>query len=518
MKGVANSLSMKGQIQAWLWLALYLAATGYAYSWVTRNPWREPWPIPTLSIDASFVMQPAWAIVYATYILLLPVLLYLRYGKPGFFRVLAAGILTQIGQLCIYGLFPTRISLVEAAPPGTLLSLIQALDTQLAAFPSGHVSMPMSLAVAAWIEMRKNHLIAALSPDTKAWLRTAWLYFVWTVLLALSTLFTKQHGWIDVWGGLIFGTAIGWASAPALRGLKWCWHFLFVRPGWDIVSIRALCLEALGAMLALAACIAAPEIWMKAIACVVLATRQHALLVLYHDAVHGLLCKSRRANDFVINALVGIPMLLPVHLYRALHLQHHKALGTPEDPERTLLYFGQYWKYRPLTTLQLLVQIIGDLLLWNNLIMAVRYFRLHASPTAAALPKVKAFPEWIIQAICFWGFVAMAVTLWPSTGLQALGIWLITYATLTQSIQKVRSFAEHVRGDQDIGEESSSHALSNSWQPGWLGRLTLWPYHIHYHREHHALAHVPWHRLPEINAIGDRKPGSALVEHLWRRA
>ncbi len=79
-----------------------------------------------------------------------------------------------------------------------------------------------------------------------------------------------------------------------------------------------------------------------------IATRQHAILVLYHDGVHCLVARSRRVNDFIVNSVVGVPLLLPIHLYRALHLSHHRHLGAACDPERVLLYRGQPWTFRPL--------------------------------------------------------------------------------------------------------------------------------------------------------------------------
>ena len=69
------------------------------------------------------------------------------------------------------------------------------------------------------------------------------------------------------------------------------------------------------------------------------------------------------------------PMLLPLHTYRALHLAHHRHLGMPEDPERTLLYRGQPWRYEPLPGGKLARQLLGDLLLWNALSMSARFLR-----------------------------------------------------------------------------------------------------------------------------------------------
>ena len=106
-------------------------------------------------------------------------------------------------------------------------------------------------------------------------------------------------------------------------------------------SVVPLVAEALGAwsLAALGAWLWHP-LWTP-LCMLAIATRQHALFILYHDAVHGLFASSIRLNDAIINAFVGVPQALPVHLYRALHLTHHRDLGSPGDPERVLLYAGQ---------------------------------------------------------------------------------------------------------------------------------------------------------------------------------
>ncbi|WP_260427527.1 fatty acid desaturase [Burkholderia cenocepacia] len=77
------------------------------------------------------------------------------------------------------------------------------------------------------------------------------------------------------------------------------------------------------------------------VAAVVVATRQHALFILYHDATHYHLTRRRSANDFLINLAIGVPGLVPIEFYRPLHLAHHRHVGTAEDPERNYLYHAQ---------------------------------------------------------------------------------------------------------------------------------------------------------------------------------
>ncbi|MDP2311609.1 MAG: fatty acid desaturase [Pseudomonadota bacterium] len=239
----------------------------------------------------------------------------------------------------------------------------------------------------------------------------------------------------------------------------------------------------------------------------VIATRQHALFILYHDAVHGLLARPRRLNDLLVNLFVGIPQLLPIHVYRALHLVHHQHLGTERDPERLLLYAGQPWAYQPLPTGALVRQLLGDLLLWNNVATALCYVRERLSGRRRLhLPPGKIYPEFWVLAALGWGGAAVLAWRFPDLATRVAIAWLLPLVTLTQAIQKVRSFTEHGAG-----------GTSGSWAPGWFGRLVLWPYHIGYHREHHARADVAWFDLPAAFPDREGRPGSEVVGALWRR-
>lgn len=244
---------------------------------------------------------------------------------------------------------------------------------------------------------------------------------------------------------------------------------------------------------------------------VLIATRQHALFILYHDAVHGLIARPQRLNDALINAFVGVPQSLPIHVYRALHLTHHRTLGSDRDPERVLLYAGQVWDYRPLPARRLVWQLLGDLLLWNNLRTLALYLRERVSPTGRlTLPAGKVYPEFYAMAAVFW--IAVGAFAWwePALAARAAVVWVVPLLTLTQAIQKVRSFAEHAALD--------APELSYSWEPGWFGRLVLWPYNIQYHREHHVHPGIPWFELPERFPDRVARPGSALVRLLWNGA
>jgi fatty acid desaturase len=463
------------------------------YSLAIHVPWRTPLPIEGGAIDTWMPFVPA-AYAYATYYLLLPALIILAGRRRRFATVYGAAMCTGLANVLACILVPTALSERPDAPSGTLLSVIQAWDTPLAALPSGHVALPCAIAVSAWLVSRT----LLETPERRFWRLSAALFSAWTLLLAVSAILTKQHVAMDVVAGLLVGGTVPLYARWASRALH-------------LPTLAALVFE--WGLIALA--IAATLRWwsapMAAAAVLLIASRQHALLVLYHDGVHGLAARSIRVNDFVVNMLVGVPLLLPIHMYRALHLSHHRDLGSPSDPERVLLYRGQPWAFRPLPVAALARQLAGDLLAWNGVAMTLRYFHERQSGGALKLPRMHAHPELVVQFVAVYGVLAAAWAAFPVATLQVAILWFLPYVTVTQLLQKIRSFAEHALEDVEPSR-------SCSWTPGALGRLTVWPYNINYHREHHAQPTIPWDRLPSAFPSVGRRPGRDLLTHLWSGA
>lgn len=272
-------------------------------------------------------------------------------------------------------------------------------------------------------------------------------------------------------------------------------------------TFTALVTEWLVIIAVLAIALHMGQVLVYILAGVVISTRQHALLMLFHDGVHGLVARNKRFNDAVINALVGIPLLVPVHVYRAIHISHHKHVGTSKDPERLLLYWGQPWNYHPLKSTGLLVQFLGDVTGINSLVMMSRYMMMSRRENELDLPATRFYPELLVFFAVFVSVVVVSLYSWPYESAVALLLWYLPYLTLTQLLQKVRSFAEHSM------DEDESYTFN--WKPGLLGRLTIWPYNINYHREHHAHPKVPWDRLPLCTDIDHVRPGGELIAHIW---
>ena len=447
------------------WWLIFLGTSGALYAVVTHWPLYQAITVPHLWPDQYVPLVPWTVVLYLSYFLVFPTLILTASRKPWLFEVFFAGVLAS--ALCLVSHLALPTQLIRPSPTDSvLLSWLYAVDAPLAAFPSGHVALPIALCLTLY-----RHCA-----------RRGFLFLIWSLVIGVSALTTGQHVAADLAGGLLYGT------------LSWVLVSLGRRFGLDARSACALVIEWLVIATAVVTALTLNHLLVYGVAVVIIATRQHALLMLFHDAVHGHLARDLRVNDALINATVGIWHGLPVEVYRHLHLAHHQTLGTSADPERNFLYAKQPWRYRALPRGPLLRQLAGDLLLVN----AWKTFSMWRQ--SGGVVNVTRATIWM--AILAASLAIGSAIVEPVLVLKLMLLWVIPLITLTNLLQKIRSFAEHSDG---IHPQLRWHGLSYSWAVGWLGRLTLWPYHINLHREHHRSPQTPWHQLPYLVSTDERQ-------------
>ncbi|CAG9264530.1 fatty acid desaturase family protein [Burkholderia cepacia] len=465
---------------AWRWLAIYVVVSGALYFWVTHAPMApvvvlRPWPY-----DAVIPRVSASVPLYLSYALVMPSIVWFGRGRnwllPAFFAgALAAG-------LCIVShlFWPTAVSRSPAV--SGWIAWLYRIDTPLAASPCGHVALPVAVTV----------VLAALR------VRAARYYAAWSAILALTVLTTGQHLLADMLAGLALGVGVGGATTALIR--------LDV----DLRTAAALLLEWLCIVVALRVALSVGHWGGYLVAAVIVATRQHALFILYHDATHYHLTRRRFANDFLINLAIGVPGLVPIEFYRPLHLAHHRHVGTADDPERNYLYHAQPWKFEPLDTLPLIRQLLGDLFVVNMVKNMRAYRRANGRGAPMSLPLLAAISTWGILLVP----LVHACTVRELLTLAAL--WFVPLVTIGALVQKIRSIAEHSGGP---GVTAGWNDWTYSWRVGLLGRFFIWPYNINYHQQHHREPGVAWHRLPGLRASDEPVLSSRqLPALLWSGA
>ena len=150
---------------------------------------------PELALDRAVPLQPAWTPVYLSMWLfsLLPVVL-VR-GVELRRRTILSYITTVITAYIVFLIYPTAAPRpVEVPSDGAIawsLRTLYALDPPYNCFPSLHVAYAFLAALSTYRVRRGLGIVALL----------------WAVVIAISTLFIKQHYVADVIAGALLAVA-----------------------------------------------------------------------------------------------------------------------------------------------------------------------------------------------------------------------------------------------------------------------------------------------------------------------
>ncbi|MBA4748294.1 MAG: fatty acid desaturase family protein [Sphingopyxis sp.] len=322
-----------------------------------------------------------------------------------------------------------------------------------------------------------------------------------------------------------------WRSVTRVSPWRGVWLVLH---GWAVVALVAF-----GGALAwqwhwLAGLAATP------LALALLGGRQLGLSILMHDAAHGLLHPSRRANNFLGQWLTGAATGSDLAAYRTYHLRHHKYTQQAEDPDLPLS------APFPTSRASLIRKVVRDLtgqtfwkqrsgqfaLAFKGLTAIVRgQAESDGRDTRAGTPFNKADEAAtsltsgnggaVIVAKSVGRFLAVQIILLALSlalwGWTPFLLWLAALATTFQLFLRLRNIAEHAC--TSVGSDDPfSHARTT--RANMLERATVAPYWVNYHAEHHLFMGVPCYRLAEVHRLlGQRghhpqmtiEPGYAAV-------
>lgn len=215
------------------------------------------------------------------------------------------------------------------------------------------------------------------------------------------------------------------------------------------------------------------------LAFIVIASRQHALLVLFHDGTHYLFSLKKSSNDLIVDVFIGSLFFYSVHNYRSFHFDHHKNLNSQSDPEMS------YWKRfgsPPTTTGQLLQKML--LAVWEKIKeLVLERFNI---------VKLLSFRDWPRSQQCGFIVAIVIVASLASLGLLATWFyyWLLPWTIFLPMIMYIRGIMEH-QGSEDTREIVC----------GALERFFLAPHSVGYHKTHHLFPHLPFYALKRQSRI-----------------
>ena len=150
-----------------------------------------------MPLDGRIPFVPQMVLVYfSTYIFVIQPFIVLSEARQFYWMLASFGSITAIASL-IHATVPSKIerneNLSAYGLSGNLINLFQKTCKPYGNFPSMHVALSVPVVGANFI---------AVGPAMGS------VTLVWAILIALSTLYTKQHYILDVLAGMIGGVLI----------------------------------------------------------------------------------------------------------------------------------------------------------------------------------------------------------------------------------------------------------------------------------------------------------------------
>jgi fatty acid desaturase len=215
-----------------------------------------------------------------------------------------------------------------------------------------------------------------------------------------------------------------------------------------------------------------------------IATRQHALLILMHDFAHHQFSRRKGwLNDVVANVFTAFPLFVTVQGFRRDHLKHHQHVSTEHDPNWSNIVTKRY--EFPKSRLQSGWEVLKHCLGWYTFHDLKGYW-----VDAGLVVDQAASTRW--QQGVFYAAVAVGVTyfhLW----MDVLLYWTLPAFTFLLAMLYVRDIAEH-------------HCLpkggllaARTVLPRWFDRLLFCQNSVNFHTEHHLFPSVPFFRLKRLH-------------------
>jgi fatty acid desaturase len=218
--------------------------------------------------------------------------------------------------------------------------------------------------------------------------------------------------------------------------------------------------------------------------------------VLSHDAVHGVLFRSRFWNELWGGLLAAI-VLIPLEANRQFHIEHHRYSHQPGlDPENPM-HQGSF----------LYALLLGP------------YVALFAQYQVLAAIAIRGDFGRVLKDILFIGVaLCMYFLLLPALGVSLMLTWVPTLIALPL-VFSVRALADHygipavVPGagtSGDVREQLSGWVVLT---PRWL--QWLWS-HVNYHEVHHKYPYLSHKYLPQAFEASRGKYPYLVVDGYWK--
>jgi fatty acid desaturase len=205
----------------------------------------------------------------------------------------------------------------------------------------------------------------------------------------------------------------------------------------------------------------------------VIGTRQQALVVLGHEVAHRTLGRAKWL-EWVTNPACFWLLGADLYAYRRAHIDHHKLIGRPDDPE-VIVRAKSPDSWTDLTPGKKARLIVRDLCglgvveAWHVTAPVVGRY---------TVPRV-AFLAVVVGALAVAGLLPLIL------------LWLVTLGTVTAACARARSWREHY---------GLPAGQTYRYVARWWERALYLPHYVWRHADHHSPGrwHVPCWRLRDL--------------------
>ena len=250
-------------------------------------------------------------------------------------------------------------------------------------------------------------------------------------------------------------------------------------------------------------------VWL--VAALIVGRCQHALAVLMHDAAHYRLLDHRGLNDFVGQWLCAKPIASHLHLYRMVHLRHHRYLHTEQDPDLSLSAPFPCGRQSFVRKLLRDASGVSALVMRGYVTVDKTSDRMRFTPRQGNL-----FRYWSPQTLATRGLAALIVggLIHAGYGWALLALWVLPLLIVYQVILRARGVLEHAAVPDKSDPLRNARTVVS---PNPVAQFFLNPHHVGYHLEHHLYPGVPHYHLPRLHAAlaATGRFGGALVERRY---
>ncbi len=260
-----------------------------------------------------------------------------------------------------------------------------------------------------------------------------------------------------------------------LSELSPAWSILHIALEWTIVFAAIFASRRIGGPIA------------YILAIILIGSRQHAFLLLMHEATHWRMFNNKRLNDWVCEAFVTWPVMVSLRAFRHTHLRHHQELNLPTDVDQRKKLEDPDWHF-PLPRRHLLWSLAKQftgLGIWY-VIKILRYG--NAEPEASGQT-----PRYRMARLSYY-IAALAVILYFQVFTLFLLYWIVPLLTTLIALNRMRVLSEH-----PPIERASRYKVICDYQLSLAEKILFEPKNCYYHMEHHSYPSVPFFNLPRLH-------------------